>query len=50
LEPGRCEDAARLAGDRLVDHLAIDGTDALGVLGEDGAGFLYSLIAPTWAG
>src|ERR1700735_5622860 len=37
-QPGRGKGAARLAGDRLVDHLAVDGADALGVLGEDGAG------------
>jgi hypothetical protein len=30
----------RLAGDRLIDHLAVNRADALGVLGEDGAGLL----------
>src|ERR1700690_4009982 len=45
LEPGRGKGAARLAGDRLVDHLAVDGADALGVLGEDRAGLVDRLGA-----
>jgi hypothetical protein len=57
LDPGRGEGAARLAGDSLVDHLAVDCSDALGILDEDGAGLLHgalgvsaALIAPICAG
>src|ERR1700722_15025185 len=40
IESGGCKDAARLAGNRLVDHLAINRADALGVLGEDRSSLL----------
>src|ERR1700746_2584501 len=43
LEPGSGESAARFTSDRLVDHLAADRADALGVLGEDGARLLHRL-------
>src|SRR3984957_16513623 len=44
-QPGRGKGAARLAGDRLVDHLAVDCADALGVLREDRVGLVDRLGA-----
>ncbi len=41
LDAGRGEGAACFAGDSFVDHLAVDRSDALGVLGEDPAGLLH---------
>ena len=35
IEPGSGNDAARLAGNRLIDHLAVDRAHAFGVLCED---------------
>jgi hypothetical protein len=42
-EPGCGEYAPRLAGDGLIDHLAVDCADAFAVLSEDGAGFRHRL-------
>jgi hypothetical protein len=43
LKPAGSENATRLPSDHLVNHLAADRPDALGVLGEDGAGVFHRL-------